>query len=136
MRYIRIDPNGELPDLSHLDPFKVVLVEETTFDAVRRAAVSLWLVRCGCRYVIACGEGSQRWCAAVREANLRLFDVERLEARDFVMTTSHPHESPRAVLWYAKRAAHHPEVRFEDTVVLHLSSRDRAAEFEVMFRRA
>ncbi len=136
MRYIKIAPGSALPDVSDLSPFKAVLTVEAPVSRARQEEISLWLVEMGCRYLIACGERCQSWNDTVREANLRTIGIDSLEARDFVMTTSHPHESLRAVFWFAKKAAKHPEVQFGETVVLHLSATDRSTEYQAMFHRA
>ena len=50
--------------------------------------------------------------------------ADALDAADFVMVTSHPHESPRAVMSFAKRAARHPEFMLEGVVVIHLAAQN------------
>jgi len=136
MRYLRIAPGGELPDISHLAPFKAMVSLESAVGAQRRDEICRWLVAMGCRYVIAVGEDSDAWPGLVRAANLARTSVDALDAADFVMVTSHPHESPRAVMSFAKRAARHPEFVLEGLVVIHFAARDRAGEYEVMYRRA
>lgn len=136
MRYINIDRSTVLPDISNLAPFKAVVSIEEPPSKERQAEISSWLVDMGCRYVMSCGEGCDSWCDSVRHANLEVFDLDAMDSRDFVMTTGHRHESLRAVFWFSKKAAKHPKVKLKECVVLHLASRHRLAEYEMIYRRA
>ena len=136
MHYLRIDPSGERPELAHLAPFKAVLCLESAVSGPQRDAISTWLVAMGCCYVIACGADCEPWQDAIREANLRAVHVDHMTARDFVMATTHPHESLRAVFWFAKKAARHPEADPAEIVVVHVASTDRGVEYQAMFQRA
>ena len=136
LHYFRLGKSTELPDLSHYSPFKAVISAEEAPTADRQREISRWLVAAGCRYVLACGENCGSWCDSVREANLAVYDIDTMDERDFVMTTGHPHESLRAVFWYAKKMAKHPKMALENCVVLHLGNQNRAAEYELIYRRA
>ncbi len=136
MRYINIHRLTELPDIADLAPFKAVISVEEQVSEQRQVEISAWLVEMGCRYVMVCCENCGSWCNSVRRANLELFDIDTMSAKDFVMTTVHRYESLKAVFWYAKRAAKHPEIHFKDCVVLHLANGDRSAEYQSLYHRA
>lgn len=136
MRYINIQRLTELPDISSLAPFKAVISTEAPTDRQRQKEISTWLVRMGCRYVISRGENCESWCQSVRQANLAAFDIDNMHARDFVMTTVHRRESLKAVFWFAKKAAKHPEVDLVRCVVLHVANGNRMAEYQAVYQRA
>ena len=136
MRYINIHRLTELPDISALAPFKAVISAEEPATAARQAQISKWLVEMGCKYAMCCGEYCESWRRSVREANLEICDLDTMHARDFVMTTEHRYESLKAVFWYSKKAAKHPEVETRECVVLHLGSGERSAEYQSIYHRA
>ncbi|MDX1513718.1 MAG: hypothetical protein R3174_08235 [Gammaproteobacteria bacterium] len=131
-----INADCALPDISSHGPFKAVMSIEQSVSADRQAEISSWLVEMGCRYVMACGKDSDSWCESIRAANRRTLDVDHLEARDIVMTTSHVREPMRSVFWFAKKVANHPEVAFESFFVIHLAERDRSTEFTAIYEKA
>lgn len=136
MKYIHIHGSTPLPDISSLAPFKAVLSVEKAVTAQRQAEISAWLVQMGCRYAMIHGEGCDAWCASIRDANLHLFDLNTMTPRNFVMTTAHRQDSLRGVFWYAKKVATHPDVEFQECVVVHLSGGDRSAQYLAAFERA
>ena len=127
---------SELPDISACAPFKAVIVAERAVSGERRAEISEWLVEMGCRYLISHGEGCQFWTDSMRKANLDAFDIDSMSARDFVMTTTHPTEPLRWVLWFAKKIAKHPEHTFNEVLILHLADWSRSTEFIAMYQKA
>lgn len=102
----------------------------------RQNEISRWLVQMGCRYVMARGETGKSWCESVREANLQLYELNSMGASDFVMTTSHQYESLKAVFWYAKKVAKHPENNLGECVVLHIANGNCSAEYQSIYQRA
>lgn len=136
MRYVHISHQTELPDISDCAPFKAVVVADYAVGRDRRAEISAWLVEMGCRYLMSYGEGCESWSDSMRAANLEAYDIDRMSPRDFVMTTSHPTEPMRWVLWFAKEAAKHPENSFKEVVMLHFADRDRSTEFHAMYHKA
>lgn len=136
MKYIYIHRLTELPDIADLAPFKAVISIEEQVSEQRQVEISAWLVDMGCRYVMVCGENCDSWCNTVRRANLERFDIDTISAKNFVMTTGHRYESLKAVFWYAKRAAKHPEINFKDCIILHLANGGRSAEYQSLYYRA
>ena len=136
LHYLHLRHSAELPDISRHAPFKAVICVEDTPNLERQHEISEWLVEMGCRYVVTCGEDSASWCDSVRKANLAIYDIDTMDERDFGMTTGHPHEPLRAVFWYAKKMAKHPKMKLDSCIVLHLGEQNRAAEYELIYRRA
>jgi hypothetical protein len=136
MRYINVNQEAELPDISRFAPFKAVVAVEDRVGRDRQAEISAWLVEMGCRYVMSCGDDCDSWSETVRNANLKGMTIGDLEARDFVMVTAHPREPLKTVFWFAKNAARHPEVAFREFLVIHLAETGRAGEYEAVFQKA
>ena len=136
MRYVHITDGTELPELSASAPFKALIVAERPVSVERRAEISEWLVEMGCRYVMSHGMDCESWSNAMRKANLEAFDIDSMSAKDFVMTTSHPTEPMRWMMWFAKKIAKHPENTFKDLVVLHFADWSRSTEFIAMYQKA
>jgi len=136
LHYLLVHRSTELPDITHHAPFKAVICVEEAPTPDRQREISEWLVAMGCRYVMTLGENCEAWCDSVRKANLARHDIGTMDECDFVMTTGHPNESLRVVFWYAKKAAKHPKMKLSECVVLHLADRNRAAEYEMIYRRA
>jgi len=136
LQYMHMRDGTDLPDVSASAPFKALIVADRPVTTHRRTEICTWLVEMGCRYVVTYGESCESWSDSVRQANLEAFNLETMNARDFVMTTSHATEPIRWVLWYAKKMARHPENIFKDLVVIHFADENRSGEFEVMYRRA
>lgn len=136
MRYVNINEECVLPDISDYAPFKAVMTIEQPVSAQRQAEISRWLIDMGCRYLMSCGEGCESWCDSVREENLKNLDVDTMRARDIVMTTSHFREPLRSVFWYAKTVARHPEFTLEHFLVIHLAERDRSTEYQAIYQKS
>ena len=136
MRYLKINRQTEIPDISDCAPFKVVIVADYAVSRQRRAEISARLIEMGCRYLMSCGEDCESWCHSIRTANLEAYDIDDMSPRDFVMTTSHPTEPMRWVLWFAKKMANHPENDFKEVVMLHFADQDRSGEFHTLYHKA
>ena len=135
MKYLRIHRLTELPDLSGLAPFKAVLSIEEPVSNERQQEICAWLVGMGCRYVMVHGQMCRSWCDAVRRANLTAFDIHGMTAGDFVMVVDHQSESLKAVFWYARKFATHPEYNLKECVIVHIGADDRSSEYESLYYR-
>ena len=135
MKYFRIHRLTELPDLSGLAPFKVVLTIEEPVSNERQREICTWLVGVGCRYAMVHGEMCQSWSDAIRQANLAAFDINAMTAGDFVMVVDHQSESLKTVFWYARKFAIHPERKLKECVVVHIGVYDRSSEYQSLYNR-
>ena len=136
MQYFQLTEQGELPDIEHFAPFKVVLAIEDDVSQARQLELTNWLIEKGGRYVMLCGENSEGWQQVIRQANLDLFAIEDMKPEEFVMITTHSHERLRNVFWHARKVARHPDVKFAEVITIHLGSQNRSVEYLVMFDKA
>jgi len=131
--YLHLKPGDPLPKLSG-GFFKSVLVIESQTTPEWQAEVSDWLVRSGCRYMMACGLQRQSWHDNVDWADVDRTTKQYVPETDFVMTTDHG--SPRDAFWFCQNCAIHDSFTFENTYVMHISAEPRAAEILASFQSA
>ena len=133
MQYFQLTEQGQLPDIGHLGPFKVVLAIEDDVSEARQLELANWMVAKGGRYVMICGENCEGWQQVIRQANLDLFAIEDMKPEEFVMITTHAHERLRNVFWHANKIARHPDVKFSEVITIHLGRQNRSVEYLAMF---
>lgn len=135
-RYLHLKP-GEAPPprLEGVAPFKAVVVVDSEVTPEWQAQVSDWLVRSGCRYMLAWGWKCGDWDTSVDLASLAMFDYGEIPDDDFVMTTWHANESLQETFWFAAGCAH-PSLKLERTYVVHIAPESRATELLKAFRAA
>jgi hypothetical protein len=126
--YLHLKPGTTPPPLKSTGPFKAVVVIETTVMPAWQVLVSDWLVRSGCRYMMAWGLKCTEWDDSVEEANLIVFDWGEIPDDALVMTTWHETESLEEVFWYSEKSAMHPCLDLQHTYLVHISENDRSAE--------
>ena len=129
--YLLLTPDQVPPSLDarHL-PFKAVLVIEEAVSDEWQWLVSKWLVRNGCRYMMAWGCNCGSWDDSVDYANIS-------EAPDeLVMTTWHPDEPLAATFQFAINFAIHPDVPLDRTLIVHVSHEARPAELLLTYSEA
>lgn len=135
-QYLHLKPGDAMPEFASVGPFKAVLVLDCEVTSDWQAQVSEWLVRSGCRYMMAWGRNCSTWDDSVDEANLKIFDYGEIPEVDFVMTTWHENEPLRETFWFCQHGALHPSVELARTYILHISPQARADELLETFRAA
>ena len=128
-RYVRIQDGSPLPDITDLEPFKAIVVIEDRVAGEWQKAVSTWLVRSGCLFMMAWGDDCSSWDDSVDYANLEEFDFGEIPEDQVVMTTWHDSQTLPEVFEFAKVHARHPLVTLSNVLVVHLGTEDRHAEF-------
>ena len=128
VEYVRVWQGEELPRISHLRPFKDVVIIQSPPDEDWQDLASEWLVASGCLYMMAWGEGCSSWDDSVDWANLREWGYEEVPEEHHVMTTWHEDEPLEEVFWFACYAASNGEVAFGCTVLVDVGPEDRRAE--------
>lgn len=103
-----MQPGDAPPRLDEAAPFKAVVVIDAEVTPEWRGQVSDWLVRCGCRYIMAWGKDCSAWDSSVDEANLMKFDYEEIPEDDVVMTTWHAEEPFEEAFWFSQFSCHTP----------------------------
>lgn len=130
-RYIHLAPGDAFPDLP-AEPFKAVVIVETPVLPEWRDRASTWLVESGCRYMLAWGHECTLWDDSVDCANLEQFDYGDIPDESFVMTTWHDKEPLSDVLWFAAKAASHPDMPLEQLILIHIAlQRDQTGVMKI-----
>jgi hypothetical protein len=125
MEYLHLQPGSAFPEITHLQPFKTILLAEAVAGEDWQAACSAWLVRSGCRYCMAWGIDCSGWEDAVDFASLDAAHFAKVDDEQFVVTTSHQDESVEDVFWFAKNGAVHPALELNNTLLLHIAPQPR-----------
>lgn len=135
-RYVRVRDGGSLPDVSDLEPFKAIVIIEDRVTGEWQKAVSTWLVRSGCLFMMAWGEDCSSWDDSVDYANLEEFDFREIPEDRFVMTTWHDSQTLPEVFEFAKVHARHPKRGLDHVLVVHLGSDDKHVTFKELFENS
>ena len=132
--YVRIAPGEKLPDVSHLRPFKAIVVLKTDYSTDWQNEVSEWLVQSGCRYMMAWGPNCSTWDDSVDWADIEARGFED-DDRKFVMTTWHDDETLESVFWYSQFCANfsYDDVELTNALILHISNEDQKGELLELF---
>ena len=135
--YLHIEPDAEIPEISHLNPFKAIVVLEALSSQEWQQVVSERLVTGGCRYVMAWGEQCEFFHDIVDTTSLEHHNYD-VPAENFIMTTWHNTESLENVFWYSRFCANfsYDEVELRNTLILHISLIDRAAEYLELYAQS
>lgn len=136
IKYIHLQPDDTLPDISDLRPFKAIVVIEEEVPQIWQWDVCRWLVQSGCGFMMAWGTECSAWDEAVAEANLEAFNYEDVPPEHVVMTTAHEDEELADVFWFAKHRAHHAVHDLRNTVILHISQQEKKGEMESLYEDA
>jgi hypothetical protein len=126
--YLQLKPGSELPNISALSPFRAVVVIDEEVTPEWQNLVSSWLVKSGCLYMMAWGTGCSTWDDSVDFANLEAFNYSDIPEDQFVMTTWHEEEPLNDVFWFAKNNAFHPTIELPNTLILHISGKNKEKE--------
>lgn len=118
--YVHLTPGATPPKLDSA-PFKAVVVVECDVTPDWQMQTSDWLVRSGCRYMMAWGQKCSEWDDSVDLANLAMFDFGDIPEDDFVMTTWHEREPLADTFWFAGKCATHPSLVLERTYIVHVA---------------
>lgn len=134
--YLHLRPGDNPPSIGGFGAFKAVVVSEAETSPEWQSLLSDWLVRSGCRYMMAWGLKCRDWHDSVDEANLTRFADAEISDDDLVMTTWHEAESLQETFWFSVRSAMHPSVELERTYVVHIAPVERSAEILKTFQDA
>ena len=136
IEYLQIQPESELPTLSAFSPFRAVVVIDELVTIEWQILVSSWLVKSGCLYMMAWGKECSTWDDFVDFEHLEVFNFEEIPADKFLYTSWHEGESLREVFWFAKNCALHPIFIMQNTLILHISSKNKMTELLLEYARA
>ena len=134
--YIQIQNKQRLPDVSHLKPFRAIVVIEEEVSSDWQYQTSRWLVNSGCFYMMAWGKDCSSWDDSVDFASAEINNYEEIPDESLVMTTWHKNDSIEEVIWFANHCAFHGDVEIEHSLILHISPQSRKDEILEMYRVA
>ena len=135
VHYLHLPSHRPLPPLT-TQPFRAVVVIEQAVSDDWRLEVSRWLVRSGCRYMMAWGPDCSLWDDDVDWANQEQFGDEEIPDDRFIWTTWHDDETLFDVFWYAEACAHDPYIELGLTLILHIASPEQRAELLEAYAQA
>ena len=135
-KYLQLIPGGELPDISALRPFLGVIVSEETVSSEWRDTTSKWIVQSGCIYLMAWGENCEEWEDSVDLANIQQFNHGDIPEDELVVTTCREGQTLEEVFRESKNSTSHSCVEFANTLILHISAKNKENEFLPLYSRA
>jgi hypothetical protein len=121
IRYIHLEPDASLPEITN-QPSRMVVIVEAEVSLEWQAQVSDWIVRAGGLYMMAWGIECSSWDDSVDWANIDKYGAEPIPEAGFVVTTWHDDEPLEEVFWFSKNVAGHTLVDLERTILLHIST--------------
>ena len=135
--YIRIEPDADVTELTHPNPFKAIVALETGSSRKWQEVVSQQLVGAGCRYVMAWGKECEKFHDIVDTTSLERHNYD-VPVDAFIMTTWHSDETLENVFWYAQFCADfsYDEVELRDALLVHISRIDREAEYLELYAQS
>jgi hypothetical protein len=127
--YLCVQPESELPDISELKPFRVVIVINEKLSKDWLEKISRWLANSTCLYAMTWGKQCEQMHDQIDLANLEAYEFKEIPEDKFMMTTWHEKEPLSEVFWYSKNCAFHPSVDLPQVLLLHISMTDRQEHF-------
>ncbi len=134
-RYLQIQDGEPLPDVGDLKPFKAIVVIENRPSREWRIQASGWLVDSGCLYMMAWGDDCESWDDSVDLASLETFDFGEIPDDETIVTTWHESDSLEEVFRFAKTLAHHPTVKLNNVLILHVGAGGKHARLDAIFQK-
>ena len=122
--YIHLRPGKDPPTLAP-QPYRIVIVAESSVSDDWREDIAEWIWQIGSRYVVAWGQSCEVWHDSVDFANLAAFDFGDVPDKDSIMTTWHSGEPLSEAFWFAGFCAYHPDVQLGDIILLHIAEEGR-----------
>jgi hypothetical protein len=136
IKYVHLKPGDVPPKLAEGERFKTVLVIDCEVAPEWQALVSDWLVRSGCRYLMAWGHKCSEWHDCVDYANLAMYDFGEIPDDGFVVTTWHEDEPLREAFWFCGFCTFHPSLELEGTRLVHVAQEGNEAGMREAYRAA
>lgn len=135
VRYLQIEANASLPQLSGLPPFKAIVLCDMAVTPDWQWNVSNHLIHSGCLFMLAWGIACSSWDDSFDWANIFQFELKGIPEDKSVMTTWHEDETIEEVFHFCKFHARHPIVAIEDVLIFHISSQNASGELLELYRK-
>jgi hypothetical protein len=133
LTYLHLPPGSSPPELSS-PHFRAVLVIKDAVTDAWRDHISAWLVRSGCRYMMAWGDECSKWDDSVDHASLARYDYGEIPEEYAIMTTWHACEQLSEVFWFAIHCAEPMEPTLSCDLIIDIGTFDRHDELLRAFR--
>tara|TARA_R110002050_G_C8759699_1_gene499522 strand:- start:22 stop:444 length:423 start_codon:yes stop_codon:yes gene_type:complete len=134
--YLLLNNDDSLPEISHLKPFRAIVVIESEVASDWQYKVSKWLVNSGCFYMMAWGNECSSWDDSVDFANVELSENYEVTDENLVMTTWHENEPIEKVFEFAKNPALLMNPELKNLLILHIAKESKEQQFQNMYRVA
>ena len=135
LRYLHLKPESHVTELAWR-PTHIVVIAELAVSPDWQWAVSAWMLRAGCLYMMAWGCDCSSWDDAVDFADIDRFLPLDVPDNHLVLTTWHEDASLAEVFRYAKYSAQHPAVDYPRTLLLHIASGEQGDAILRLFAAA
>lgn len=127
VEYIHLPAGADLPEIA-VGPRKFLVIAEQAVSTDWQEAVSDWIVKSGCLYLMAWSINCENWHHSVDYAYLARHDFGEVADDCFMMTTWHDDEPLSEVFWFGLACAFHPTVELHRTTLLHIAPEPRSEE--------
>ena len=134
--YLLLNNSNELPEISHLKPFRAIVVIENEVSSEWQYKVSKWLVNSGCFYMMAWGKECSSWDDSVDFANVELSENFEVTDENLVMTTWHVNDPIEKVFEFAKTPALFMNPELKNLLILHIANESKEQQLKTMYRVA
>lgn len=134
--YLLLNNNDGLPEISHLKPFRAVVVIESEVSSDWQYKVSKWLVNSRCFYMMAWGNECSSWDDSVDFANVELSENYEVSDKNLVMTTWHENVPIEKVFEFAKTPALFMNPELKNLLILHIANESKEQQLKTMYRVA
>ena len=134
LEYVQISPGGEFPDVSEYKPYRAVVIIEDSVTKQWRIDAADWLCLSGCLYMLAWGDNCGLWDDYVDQSSVILEIDGSLPKDHFIITTWHEKETLEEVFEFSKEWANYPGVVIENTLLIHISQKNKREELFALYR--
>lgn len=132
VEYIHLPAGADLPETVAAPRRVVVIVEQAVLPEWQNA-VSDWIVKSGCLYMMAWGVDCDQWHDSVDYAYLAHHAFGEVADDSFMMTTWHDDEPLNEVFWFATVCAYHPTIALPLITLLHIALEPRDGEIRAQY---
>jgi hypothetical protein len=127
VEYIHLPAGADVPEIA-ARPRRLLVIAEQAVATDWMDAVSDWIVKSGCLFMMAWGADCEAWHDSVDHAYLAHHDFGEVADEHFLMTTWHDDEPLNEVFWFAAACASHSTIELPVITLLHIAPEPRRGE--------
>lgn len=124
VHYLQVHPGLPEPELSIVEPFRVIVVAEIEVPNDWKYKISCWLLDTGCLYAVCWGIDCAGWEQQIDDASITYDQRNKTSGDHFLLTTSHAEETLADALWFAENCAFEEFLSLDYVLILHISIHD------------